>query len=298
MYLSIDYRTRFAYPEPVRQSHNELRAAPTSNATQRLLSYRFQSVPASRPLTYVDYWGTLVDAFGVRRPHSRLDIVVEAVVETQARTTVADAPRPALDDPSYLDRYWEYLQPSPHVELTDEVRELARDASAPARTAIELLQALSEITGARLDYVPGSTHIGESVHAILTKGSGVCQDYAHVLVALCRASGLAARYVSGYLYAADHHAGPSEEDQPITVQTHAWVEARIPGSGWLAVDPTNQQIVGERHVSIGAGRDYDDVAPLRGIYTGGTVPDHEADVEMRRLVDPAPSIIDQRSQQQ
>jgi transglutaminase-like putative cysteine protease len=120
------------------------------------------------------------------------------------------------------------------------------------------------------------------VNEVLAKGQGVCQDYAHLAIALCRSVGIPARYVSGYFFAASEATGAEVEGDEVTVQTHAWFEAAIPGWGWMALDPTNALQVGQRHITIGHGRDYDDVPPVRGIYTGGGRPNTDASVEIRR----------------
>jgi len=137
----------------------------------------------------------------------------------------------------------------------------------------------------RLSYQPGTTDIGQPITEILANGTGVCQDYAHLAVAMCRSVGIPARYVSGYLFSSSDRTGSIEGDI-VRVQTHAWVEAAIPGQGWLALDPTNRLAVGRQHVKIGHGRDYGDVPPLRGVYSGPGTPKLEAAVEIRRM-DPA-----------
>ena len=119
-----------------------------------------------------------------------------------------------------------------------------------------------------LTYEGGSTEVGTSVAEIWEQRSGVCQDYAHVAIAVFRSLGVPARYVSGYLYAADSATGAQPDAGEIEVATHAWVEVAIPGFGWWGLDPTNRLVVGERHVKIGHGRDYEDVTPLRGVYHG------------------------------
>ena len=121
--------------------------------------------------------------------------------------------------------------------------------------------ALHRFVHTSLRYTPGATYIGVDVNEVLAKAQGVCQDYAHLAVALCRSVGIPARYVSGYFFAASEATGAEVEGDEVTVQTHAWFEAAIPGWGWLALDPTNAQQVGQRHITIGHGRDYDDVPP-------------------------------------
>jgi transglutaminase-like putative cysteine protease len=137
--------------------------------------------------------------------------------------------------------------------------------------------------GSLLTYRPGATYVGVGVDEVLGRGEGVCQDYAHLAVSMCRSIGVPARYVSGYLFTEKDDTGDDVEADEVTVQTHAWFEAAIPGVGWLALDPTNRQAVGLRHVKIGHGRDYDDVSPLRGTYSGRPQATLAVVVEMRRL---------------
>jgi transglutaminase-like putative cysteine protease len=132
-------------------------------------------------------------------------------------------------------------------------------------------------------YVPGATGVGVDVEHVLATGAGVCQDFAHLTVTMCRALGIPARYVSGYLFTEDDADGADSEQDTVLVETHAWVEAAIPGWGWLALDPTSGQPVGERHVKIGHGRSYEDVQPLRGVFLGPASSDVTPQVEIRRV---------------
>lgn len=314
MYLSIHYHTTFAYPEPAQQSHSLLRAAPATTPVQRPLAYRLTTDPAARTHTYVDYWGTIVEAFGIRAPHDELAIRVEAVVDTDDTDEAPDTTTLAeLTRSSWADRHWELLQPSAHVQLTAELRDFAHQATRGSTAALGAVDALTAAVHERMVYTPGATQIGETTDAVLAKNQGVCQDYAHLMVGACRALGLPARYVSGYLYARDSgvdHEGEAvavvgDDDEPqddsIEVLTHAWVEVRLPEADWVARDPTNHLAVGERHVRIGAGRDYDDVAPLRGTYVGTTEPLATVGVEMRRLNEPSlvnPALHQHHQQQQ
>lgn len=234
MRLHILYATRFAYAHAVRESVNELRAAPVSDHRQTLVDYRVTTTPSARIHSSADYWGTRLDAFGIREPHTALEVVAEATVETRWS-------RPPM-------------------------------ASAP----------LHRNVGTTVAYAPGSTYVGVEVVEVLRTRQGVCQDFAHLLIALCRSAGVPARYVSGYFFAVDDSTGEAGDADVVHVQTHAWVEVAIPGIGWWALDPTNRQEVGERHVKIGHGRDYDDVPPLKGVFSGPQAHELEAIVEMRR----------------
>ncbi|MCD9623407.1 transglutaminase family protein [Rhabdothermincola salaria] len=289
MRLDIRYRTSFTYDALVRESQNELRACPITDEHQQLVSYRVTTFPSAKVSSFVDYWGTRVDAFGLRSPHVAMEVVAEATVETLPRPLFSSAShRAALDAPAFRDEHAEYLAPSPHAEWDEGVRQAATtQAALVGPDTVGMVLAMHRFVGTSLRYTPGSTEIGVSVEDVLAHGHGVCQDFAHLAVALCRSQGIPARYVSGYLFTRDEttNLDPSEDgdDDVVSVQTHAWFEAAVPGVGWLGLDPTNQQPVGPRHVKIGHGRDYDDVQPLRGIFSGNTRATVEPHVEIRRL---------------
>jgi transglutaminase-like putative cysteine protease len=282
--FDIHYRTTFSYAADIVESHNELRAAPATNDRQTMIHYDVRTTPTARVFSYVDYWGTRVDAFGVRAPHDRLDVLAEATIETSPAPPIASSPRWEDLDDAFRDEHHEYLDPSPHTAwsgaLVDDARR-RRDESGG--DVIGTVLALHRSIGTGFAYTPGATYIGVPTADVYESRAGVCQDFAHVLIAMCRSIGVPARYVSGYFFARDDTAGAEPEEDRIEVQTHAWVEAAIPGGGWLRLDPTNRMEVGPRHVKIGHGRDYGDVAPMRGVYTGGNSEQMSASVEMRRL---------------
>jgi transglutaminase-like putative cysteine protease len=200
------------------------------------------------------------------------------------RPLVTVSPRVAeLSDPSFRDTYVEYLSRSMHTEWDGDVAAAAeRIGAVTGDDVVGIVLALHRFVHTSLQYTPGATYIGVDVNEVLAKAKGVCQDYAHLAVALCRSVGIPARYVSGYFFASSEATGDDVDGDEVRVQTHAWFEAAIPEWGWLALDPTNAQQVGQRHISIGHGRDYDDVPPVRGIYSGGGRPHTDAAVEIRR----------------
>lgn len=285
MRLDIRYRTTFSYDDLIRESQNELRACPVSDQRQQLVAYRVTTSPSARVLSFTDYWGTRVDHFGLREPHIVLEVVAEAAVDTAPRPPLSVMPDiTSIHEGEFRDLHGEYLEPSNHTDWgTRIVREATRLVELNGPDLIQVVLALNGRVGAALRYESGSTHIGISVEEVLAQGAGVCQDYAHVAVALCRAAGIPARYVSGYLFTSNDATGRDVEGELVRVQTHAWFEAAIPGFGWLPLDPTNRLQVGHRHVKIGHGRDYDDVPPLRGSYAGSAKPSVEASVEIRRM---------------
>lgn len=326
MRLDIRYATRFDYRAPVVESQNELRACPASDARQQLVHYDVTTTPSSRVSSYVDYWGTRVDTFGVRGPHRLLEVVASATVETLPLPTPdRSLPRSALADAAFCARHQELLQRSPHVDWGPNVAAAARRRAEEAGDdVVELIMAVHE-AAADLAYAPGQTYVGVSVEEVLAAGGGVCQDFAHLAIAMYRSLGIPARYVSGYFFTRDDATGAEVEETPgaaghgeteaeVEVETHAWVEVAAPvdgpgtpGEAWLALDPTNRLPVGERHVTIGRGRDYDDVAPLRGAFSGPREHELTVNVRMRRLArqplgvpgwGEQPGIWQQRQQQQ
>jgi transglutaminase-like putative cysteine protease len=284
MRFDIRYRTLFTYDNLVRESQNELRTCPATDEHQQLISYRVATAPSSRVFSFADYWGTRVDAFGVRTPHLSLEVTAEASVETRSRPLVTVSPRPdTLSAPSFVDEHLGYCDRSPHCEWKDGVFAAAQQATSLAGpNVVSQVLSIHRYVGSALEYAPGATEVGIAVEDVLAGGKGVCQDFAHLAVAACRATGIPARYVSGYLFTTDDATGADEAAEVVHVQTHAWFEAAIPGFGWLPLDPTNQQEVGLRHVKIGHGRDYDDVPPVRGVYAGPGAPDLEVSVEIRK----------------
>ncbi len=284
MRLDIRYQTTFEYDALVRESQNELRACPITDERQQLLGYRVTTSPSARTLAYTDYWGTRVDHFGIREPHVMLEVLAEAAVETSPRPPISASPSvQVLREPGFRDLNGEFLERTRHTDWGEKVeREATRIVELNGPDLVRVVLALNGLVGARLRYESGATDIGEHIEDVLTGGAGVCQDFAHLAVALCRSIGVPARYVSGYLFTSDDATG-AMGGELVRVQTHAWFEAAVPGFGWLPLDPTNRLEVGHQHVKIGHGRDYDDVPPLRGSYSGAGVPRVEAVVEIRRM---------------
>ncbi|MGF1599059.1 MAG: transglutaminase domain-containing protein [Acidimicrobiales bacterium] len=284
MRLDIRYRTVFTYDDVVSESQNEIRACPATDDRQQLLAYRVTTSPPSRTLSYTDYWGTRVDHFGVRDRHIVLEVLAEAAVETRPRPPIAVMPvLAAAADPEFRDLHGEFLERTAHTDWGSAIAgAAARVVELNGPDLIRVVLAIHGTVGELLAYEPGSTDIGQPIEDILAGGRGVCQDYAHLALALCRSVGIPARYVSGYLFTSDDTTGEITGDQA-RVQTHAWFEAAIPGFGWFPLDPTNRLQVGHQHVKIGHGRDYDDVPPLRGAYAGVGRPRVDAGVEIRRM---------------
>lgn len=261
--LSIHHATGYRYAREVVSSYNEARLTPYTMPRQLTLEAKVETTPAGPQYRYWDYWGTQVTAFEVPEPHDSLAIVVRSVVETSAaEPPPSDGPDwAALHDAQTRDRRCEFLTETPRTETAAEMAAAAAEA-VMGRSPFDAVLALSDLAADRVAYVPGATGVKTSATEAWQLGRGVCQDIAHVSLALMRSVGLPARYVSGYL----HPVPDAEIGVEVTGESHAWVEVWL--GAWWPYDPTNRVPVGERHVVVARGREYGDVAPLRGVYRG------------------------------
>jgi transglutaminase-like putative cysteine protease len=273
--LRIGHTTRVKYAGPVLTSFNEARMTPLTLPTQTTLESRVTVGPGVPVWTYNDYWGTYVSAFDLPDPHDDLLIRAVATVETEGPAE-GRLDREPLLAVAPEGRLLEFLLPTTLTTVTPEIVAAVTDdlrSLSPAEAA----EAISSRVRDRVSYMPGATGARTDAQEAWDKGQGVCQDMAHVTVALMRAAGLPARYVSGYL-----HPDPKAEPGSTAVgQSHAWVEYWA--GSWAALDPTNGTPAGERHVVVARGRDYADVPPLKGIYHGPPESAMEVTVEVTRL---------------
>ena len=293
MRLGISYRMHFRYLEAVTESQNEVRVRPRDDGFQRVLSYRLTSRPHVKVLGVLDYWGTTVEHLGVRIPHTELELLAEATVETDPRPTPTEAAAVGTQaDADFRLAHLEFLAQSQHVhwDSGDAVERRAASAVAGASSVQEMVAAVVADVRQTLIYEQGATDIGITLAELLAGGAGVCQDFAHLATGMLRSVGVPTRYVSGYLFAVDESSLDAGTADMVSVQTHAWIEAAVPGWGWWALDPTNGGEVGERHVVIGCGRDYGDVAPVRGAFIGSGTAEVDAEVVIGRQVDGQPSV--------
>jgi transglutaminase-like putative cysteine protease len=289
MNFAIRYLTRYEYDADVVDNLNALRVKPHGNGRQRCDEFSVRLSPEVRLHQHTDYFGTEVVEFEVSRPHRELTIDVRARVSTKAAADPPQATWEALLDPAYREAGGEFLiqtDDAPGHPTLEEMLSTGRAASSP----LAMLLLISELIPDRFEYRQGATYVDSGVHDLLDVGAGVCQDFVHLGLCLLRHHGIAARYVSGYLFAAPGDGG----EESVEVDTHAWVEALlpVPGAGepvWVGADPTNRGLSGDNHVKIGHGRHYQDVPPIKGVYRGGASASHEASVTMTRLdrADPA-----------
>jgi transglutaminase-like putative cysteine protease len=289
MNFAIRYVTRYEYDDEVVDNLNALRVKPHGNGRQRCDEFSVRLNPEVRLHRHTDYFGTEVVEFEVSRPHRELTIDVRARVSTKQSAEAPQATWEALSDPAYREAGGEFLIQTDDAQGHPALEELlatTRSVSSP----LAMLLLISELIPDRFEYRQGATYVDSTVRDLLEVEAGVCQDFVHLGVCLLRHHGIAARYVSGYLYV----AGGEGSQESVEVDTHAWLEALlpVPDGGepvWVGADPTNRGIAGERHVKIGHGRHYPDVPPIKGVYRGGASAALDASVTMTRLdrVDPA-----------
>ncbi len=285
MLLEIRHLTQYHYAEPVRASVMELWTQPQKNPRQRLISFQLEVEPTAQLFSYVDAFGNAVYHFGVPQPHDRLAIESRAAVETEP-----PPPLPDRLDMGEWDRlrsqfvqgeFFDFLRPhgfaAPTPLLAEFVarHDLDRLRQADPLTAV---RTLNETLYQAFDYESGLTEADSPIDEALTHGRGVCQDFAHIMLTVCRSWGLPARYVSGYLFT----DRAQDQDRSSPDATHAWVEVYLPSLHWVGLDPTNNVMAGERHVMVAVGRDYDDVPPSRGVFQGDTESELMVAVSVRR----------------
>lgn len=264
MKLNIVHHTAYRYSYPAYDSHTTVRLRPRVTETQRVLDFALTVDPPVRIRQFTDYYGNWVATFSLPYLHDHLTVLavteVETVMPLRPRLPTRPLALRQLHEPSFRDSFAEFLAPTHYVPLHTHVREVAAellDASNGDLTA--LMASILDFIHREFTYEAGVTSVHDSIDAMFAGKRGVCQDYAHVVCGIARAVGIPARYVSGYLQA------PGTD----VVQSHAWAELYVPGRGWWGIDATGPGPITDRYVVLGWGRDYADVAPVRGIIRGG-----------------------------
>jgi transglutaminase-like putative cysteine protease len=277
MRLKVRHVTGYRYDTEVSRSYNEARLIPITGLEQTTLDARVQTRPDCRQQRYWDYWGTQVTAFDLHVPHTELEVTALSTVDTGGTEEPADVPTWSLyaGEP-VRDRFVEMLTPTPRTTADEQMAELAQQTVAGLEPG-DAARAISDLVRERVAYQAGTTGVATSATEAWAQGQGVCQDITHVALAMLRAAGLPARYVSGYLH-------PREDPQvgeTVVGESHAWVEVWL--GDWWGWDPTNAVPAAERHVIVARGRDYGDVTPLKGVYSGGGSQSLGVTVEVTRL---------------
>jgi transglutaminase-like putative cysteine protease len=282
MFYSIRHLTKFRYASPVSESVMEARMHPRSEGGQRCLTFHLSVSPRCRVFSYRDHLGNNIHHFDIPGQHPQLVIVAEALLEMQpwvdAPWTLPSDAWAEIDTAVQKGDFSEMLLPSEFAMPTPALLELAEKLNVRRRdNPLSVLRELNEDIYEWFEYAPRSTKVDSPIDEAIKNRRGVCQDFAHIMIALVRGLRIPCRYVSGYLYRRSH-----DEDRSIEDATHAWVEAFLPPLGWVGFDPTNRLLATDRHIRTAIGRDYADVPPTKGIFRGKTASELSVAVRVSR----------------
>ena len=282
MRLQIFHRTRYEYEDYARESFNEARLCPVTDAAQTCIKHEIITFPKASVHEYLDLHYNLVQYFEIPEPH--LELVVDSVseVETHPPPPPASEARgfsfDALHELIQMLNCYEMIEPSEYVSVEPEFWRLAIDVCDGETDVWQCANRLMKYISANFVYDQTATNVYTRMPEAMSKKRGVCQDFAHILIGLCRCLKIPARYVSGYIF-----SNTSKDNLLGSQATHAWVEVLLPGIGWLGLDPTNNQAVNEHYVKVAVGRDYADVPPLKGTYLGPPTRKFEVIVSVNRI---------------
>jgi transglutaminase-like putative cysteine protease len=289
MFYAIRHFTRYRYSRPVSQSVMEIRMHPRSENLQRCFTFQLSVSPRARIFSFRDHVGNIVHHFDIPGNHKQLTIIADALVDVEPADPLPDSlgsdAWQELDTLIEGDDYWDMLMPSEFARPSEELDKFARELGVNERNGkdpLELLQYMNTSLYRGFEYAKQSTSVDSPIDDALRARQGVCQDFAHIMIALVRNLRIPCRYVSGYL-----HHDADHQDRSFEGATHAWVEAMLPGLGWTGFDPTNNLIVSGRHIRTAIGRDYADVPPAMGTMHGRAA----TELQVRVRVTPSEAVL-------
>jgi transglutaminase-like putative cysteine protease len=270
MIFNIVHTTAYEYSAPAIESFTELRVRPRKSNRQIVHRHVTEVTPHAVLEEFADYYDNAVECLSVPYRHKTLSVTSRSTVETLPHKdalsaldlTVSEAVRLSWPDRREL---FDFVMPSLHAPITPELEELSKELLPSSASFAGSILGMSKHIFETFTYMPGVTDVRTPLSEVLSKRQGVCQDFAHLMIALMRCAGLPARYVSGYL---ETESVSGSSDLVGATASHAWVQVYLPSGLWVGVDPTNDMLEGERHVQLGIGRDYGDVPPLRGVFKG------------------------------
>jgi transglutaminase-like putative cysteine protease len=276
MKYRITHNTTYRYSEPASLSQNELFLHPRETDTQHVVESRLTIAPEPRYLSRrIDYFGNIARVFMVQQPHKELAIAATSIVNVTAPVIAPAAASPpwetvaqrlkAHELPAELDAY-QFVFASPLITLGSAARDYAIPSFAPGTPVLAGAVDLTRRIYTEFSYDKSATTVDTSVDQVLISRKGVCQDFAHAAISCLRSLGMAARYVSGYLKTTPP---PGKPKLIGTDASHAWISLFVPDAGWVDLDPTNNLIPGETHITLAWGRDYGDITPVKGVVMGG-----------------------------
>ena len=276
MQYHVLHTTTYSYTAPVVICQNQIHLTPRHTPFQTCLSFQLEIAPEpALRRRWIDAFGNDVWYFAIEEPHSELSVTGRSTVEVTPRdlpipglTPAWETVRDQLNEAATaeLREIAQFRFESPYVRYLNEAAELAAGSFLPGRPLLEAALDLTSHIFREFEYNPASTSLSTTTADVIKRRQGVCQDFAHLQITCLRSLGIPARYVSGYLLS---EPPPGQPRQIGADASHAWLSLFCPGLGWIDLDPTNNVIPQERHVTIGWGRDYSDVSPVKGVFTGG-----------------------------
>jgi transglutaminase-like putative cysteine protease len=288
MEFEVTHTTHYRYSQPAAEAYGEARLTPPNLPSQTVINHRLTMDPVVKTSSYKDHFGNTVDFFSLPFRHQRLVITNQLLVRTHLIPRPDDALDLSIQEArqilnSALTDIFDYLQPTPVVEIGREAVTWARKYLRGDRPLGEALQELNQAINREFQYESGSTEISTPLATVWKMKKGVCQDLTHIGLSVLRTAGLPARYVCGYIESESPRA--ADDGRPRltgAVATHAWIEVLVPGMQWVAIDPTNRKWIDERYVAVSFGRDYRDATPLRGTFKGSGGQQMRVRVVMKR----------------
>lgn len=273
MKLKISHLTQYTYKEPVIDSVNELRLTPKTDQYQSCCEHKIIVEPTVALFSYTDYFGNVTHHFTLNSPHQQLLIKVETIVETKKREQLEKSKLSFKEElevftsEKFQNQFAEYLMETAYTIIPSELITFVKTVidHNQTKSTYGLLEQISNVIYTNFTYDQNATNVHTTLEETLRLKRGVCQDYAHLMIGICRIFNIPARYVSGYHFIGDL------DGHTVDLQhaSHAWIEAYIPSIGWVEFDPTNNNgKIDWRYVKTSHGRDYRDVAPIKGVYKG------------------------------
>jgi len=282
---SIIHKTTYTYEWEAVESYSRVKITPLETLCQEVNFHTIEVIPDVPLYSHIDYFGNVVHEFSVPFRHRALEILAKSEVTTYVPSLEPLNSEIKIHEAKewfkkYIYEFYDYLNPSTFIIFSDKVYEIASKILHPERKLSQAIMDLNHWFTTDFKYKSGSTHINTPIEEVLEKRQGVCQDFAHTMIALLRAAGIAARYVSGYIESYD----PSSNlEMTGSEQSHAWLDVYIPEFSWFGLDPTNNMPSSEKHVRVAIGRDFEDVSPVRGTFKGSGKQYLSVDVKMRKL---------------
>jgi transglutaminase-like putative cysteine protease len=263
----IEHTTRYKYERPIKQSVNQCIMKPFDDVTQKCLDYQLTISPETKYFTHTDYWGNEVYTFYLWDEYDELVVKSDAVVEVSSHFNqghiLSEEEHAAIQlTKSFQNEHAEFLSSTNFTRIPNaKLEAMTKPIWQQSKSLYDYVKNINDYIYEQFTYQSVSTTVETTAAEFLETKTGVCQDYAHLMLALCRYKGIPARYVSGYTY-----SGIDSKEMRGRAATHAWIEAALPGVGWVGFDPTNQLLAHVQHIRVAVGRDYQDIVPIKGVY--------------------------------